>query len=331
MHLLEFLKSLFLERKLSIVDVGATGGPEVRWKKWSDLCFFHTFDPDPRAQPWSSCSKNYPIGLWSRQCTKMLNLTAYPPATSLFKHNHEALQVFQNHAQLEVVGKKRIKLDTLDQCLEGHSVDFIKIDAEGAELEILKGSEKILRTQCLGLQLETCFFPLHKKAPTFSELDLFVRAFDFQLFQLEREHWVRKNRILTFDSAPQLIWGNALFLLSKTTFLKRLETSPDPETLFLKYIVILLAYHLYDYAYELCEELSLEIAKELKKELRSLSPSKGRYLTQLILSLVVGGGKYALCFSNKRKQHRLCYLKRKVRELGHACLYLGKNDYALYD
>jgi hypothetical protein len=121
-----------------------------------------------------------------------------------------------------------------------------------------------------------------------------------------------------------------LYLLPKKSFLKRLAQSSNPRYLFGKYILILLAYHLYDYAYELCEEADLEAAHELKKLLHTLSISK-KQLMRLIVSLFIGAGKYALAFSKKTRQHRLDYLVRKTRQIGNACLYLGKNEYALYD
>ncbi|MBS0623578.1 MAG: hypothetical protein JSS62_03050 [Verrucomicrobia bacterium] len=56
-----------------------------------------------------------------------------------------------------------------------------------------------------------------------------MRQAGFQLFQLEREHWIRKNNIATFDSSPQLIWANALYLLPKQVFLQRLKLSKHPK------------------------------------------------------------------------------------------------------
>jgi Methyltransferase FkbM domain len=325
-----FIKSILQDEKLVIADVGATGGPEVRWKKWENLCFFYTFDPDVRAKPWSCPSKNYPIGLWSHRCTQTLHLASYPPASSLFRPNQELISPFSARSAMQEVGTRSIELDTLDHTLAGRIVDFIKIDAEGAELEILKGAKETLCSKSLGLQLEALFCPIRHNVPIFADLDSFIRNFDFQLFQIQREHWIRKNNVSTFESAPQLIWGNVLYLLSKKSFLKRLQKSPDPQHLFAKYILIVLAYNLYDYAYELCEEVNLEEAKKLKEALGLLSASK-REVFKLMLSLSAGVGKYALAFSKKSKKHRLSYIIRKVRQLGSVCLYLGKNDFALYD
>ena len=326
----KLIQSLLGEEKLNIVDVGSTGGPELRWRKWENACFFYTFDPDPRAQSWSSTSKNFPVGLWSHRCSQTIHLASYPPASSLFKPNQEFLSAFSVQSAMQEVGTKKIELHTLDQILNGHPIDFLKIDAEGAELEILKGATHTLNQQCLGMQLEALFCPIRQNAPSFNDLDTFAKNFDLQLFHIQREHWMRKNKISAYVSNPQLIWGNVLYLLPKRIFLKKLKQSDNPKLLLGKYLLILLAYNLFDYAYELCEEVSFEETEKLKEVLQGLSLSK-KEVVKLVFSLLVGAGKYGLCFSTKSKQNRLSYLKRKVRDLGTLCLYLGKNDFALYD
>jgi hypothetical protein len=160
--------------------------------------------------------------------------------------------------------------------------------------------------------------------------NLFLRNFDFQLFHIQREHWLRKNDIATFDSAPQLIWGNVVFLLSKQAFLKRLKVSSNRETLFAKYLLIAMAYRLYDYAYELCEEVDLPISAPFLKALSSFKISK-KELVRLLFSLLAGFGRYTLSFSASSKQNRSAYLIRKARKFGQACLHLSRNHFAFYD
>lgn len=328
MTLNALLNHMLGEEKLFVADVGATGGPETRWKKWMGYCHFYTFDPDPRAQSWDSASTNFPVGLWSEPCIKTLNLMKFPQASSLFEINHRALDSFLNawcHIQ---VGKENIALDTLDRLLGNNPLDFLKIDAEGAELEILKGGKDLIRDKCLGLQLEVSFCEKHKNAPFFSELDPVLREQGFQLFQLQREQWIRKNNLFCLESSPQLIWGNALYLLSKETFLQRLKVSSNREAFFAKYALILLTYHLYDYLYELCEEASME---PLKTALEQLIKIDRRKVFSLFLSLAFGYGKYLLAFSKNGKKRRSNYLKRRIRQVGYACQRLGRSAFAVYD
>lgn len=328
------LETMLGSEKLFVADVGATGGPEERWKKWMPHCHFYTFDPDPRAKGWSSASTNFSLGLWSEPCVKKLHLMKYPQASSLFEINHEALDCFLNAPLHNQVGSETIQLDTIDRLLNNSPIDFLKIDAEGAELEILKGGLQSIREKCLGIQLEVAFCQRHKGAPLFSDLDPLLRDNHFQLFQLQREHWIRKNNLFSLDSSYQLIWGNALYLLSKQAFLKRLEASSSREILLAKYALILLAYRLYDYLYELCEEplvANLSTAYRLKQALLDQSGIDKRTLFRLFFSLSFGYGKYLLSFSKKSKSRRFNYLRRRIRQMGYACSRLGRSAFAVYD
>ena len=329
-EIVRLILPLLHENELCIADVGSQDKPPMRWKEWEKGCFFYTFLGRPPYELASSVSSHhFAVGLWSHKCIQMLHVAAQPSATSLFKPNQVMLNAFPSSAH-EEVGKRAIELNRLDSILAGLPLDYLKIDGEGAELEILKGAQSVLTHQCLGLQLEALFCPIRHNVPSFSDVDLFLRNFDFQLFQLHREHWLRKNRVATFASAPQLISGSSVYLLSKKTFLKRLKECPQPEKLFAKYLAIVLAYRLYDYAYELCEEVDLPVSSVLQKSLLSLSAPKME-LIRLLLSLLNGAGKYTLSFSTLQKQRHRSYLVRKIRQLGQACLYFGRNDFAFYD
>lgn len=59
---------------------------------------------------------------------------------------------------------------------ESQFLDFLKIDTQGTELEILRSGEKILREGRVGVVCaEVSFFPLYKQQSHFSEVDIFLR------------------------------------------------------------------------------------------------------------------------------------------------------------
>jgi len=62
-----------------------------------------------------------------------------------------------------VIGTCEVKTTYLDSFIGEIGfdyVDFIKIDVEGAELSVLKGSEKLLSESILGLSIKVFFKPL---------------------------------------------------------------------------------------------------------------------------------------------------------------------------
>ncbi len=77
-----------------------------------------------------------------------------------------------------------LKCRTLDSILEekfpNKDFHFIKIDAQGAELNILKGSEKALK-KCIGLHLELFTIPLYKKIALIDEVENYLSNHGFEL------------------------------------------------------------------------------------------------------------------------------------------------------
>ena len=62
-------------------------------------------------------------------------------------------------------------------------IDFIKLNVQGAELEILKGAQDALGT-VLGIEAEVSFVELYLGRPFFSDIDAFLRRSGFHFFDL---------------------------------------------------------------------------------------------------------------------------------------------------
>lgn len=262
-----------------IADVGAAYGTDTRWIPIENYSRFVTFEPDVRSQDYTKTSKTvtFATGLSDHQTEQPLYLTKLPAASSLYPLNGEHLRNFANYEWHEVVGSMPIQLDTLDNCLAQQpelQTDFLKIDVEGADLDVLKGGVNTLTNSILGLQIEVSFIERHKGAPFFSETDEFLREHHFNLFILAREHWIRNNKVYGVNSNPQLIWADAVYLLSKNQFIERIKlVKPEERTgLLTKFLVILLAYGIHDYAIEIIDAVSSEkiITDEFSQELRQV-------------------------------------------------------------
>jgi methyltransferase, FkbM family len=218
------LKALLGNERLRIADVGSTGGAELRWKPFNHFCYYYTFDPDPRAQEWEGETENFRIGLWSEACTKELKTFEISPCDFSLCPCKRTAEPFAQSDCFSQVGTEDVALDSLDQLLQGRPVDFIKVDAEGAELEILKGAKKTIRSNCLALQIETYFYQVREGAPTFAEIDALMRKWGFQLFHLKREHWVRKTKSIfpnphhnSFGQMPSIFCRKKAFGIGRYT------------------------------------------------------------------------------------------------------------------
>ena len=304
---------------------------DENWAEISDFCHYFTFDPDPRSKILSNFAKhtNYNIGLWSKKDLISFNLAKYPQASSIYKFNNENLSLFLNHECHQTVKTIKIHVNSIDNVFNGEKVDFIKLDAEGADLEILKGAENTIVKTCLGIQIEVSFINRHINAPYFSEIDDYLRKLGFSLFSIEPEKWIRKNNTFSITTNPQLIWGNAIYLLSKEKLINVLSNLPksEAETIYLKYIISLLIYNFHDYAMEICETfnklniLSDQICINSKKIILNSLPKSFAYLLKLVFSIILFSSCLLLFFAfSKIRKSCLNYLKKSLINLSKSIL-----------
>lgn len=137
--------------------------------------------------------------LWSAEETRPLYIYNYGEGVSLYKQNYD--YVFENFEQLREQGpenlattwfersglkeKTTIDCQTLDGVLNGRGImgqfDFLKIDAQGAEYEILKGGEEYLQNHCLGLHLELFTIPLYEDILLLPEVESYLEELGYEL------------------------------------------------------------------------------------------------------------------------------------------------------
>lgn len=172
-------------RLTAIVDVGAApidGDPIYRDMLDAGLCRITGFEPDPvgykalvaSAGPYETYL-NTALGdgnahTFHSYLAPGLNGLLAPGA------GMAALPRFDINGR--VVATREILTSRLDAVLADEPVDFIKIDAQGAELMILEGAGKVL-DEVVAVQMEVSFLPLYAKQPGLGEIDGFMRAKGF--------------------------------------------------------------------------------------------------------------------------------------------------------
>lgn len=181
------------ERQFVIMDIGARGGPEGMWGAFKDVADFINFEPD--AEECEKLRRDYrsprilfhPIAVGRANERRRFYLTKFLQSSSL----HPANPAFMNRFPMtttDVVGEIELETVTLDSFVAdnkiGH-VDFMKIDAEGADYAILVGAEKMLSAQgVLGAKVEIQFDPAARGTEVFADIDTFMRAKGFRLFDI---------------------------------------------------------------------------------------------------------------------------------------------------
>lgn len=143
------------------------------------------------------------------------HLTASPACASLFAPNEDVLAAFPELAAAFVVHDTiEVHTVTLQAALDAagiHGADFLELDTQGSEHEILEGAGRVL-DGILGVRVEVEFAPMYLGQPLFADLDAYLRARGFVLFDLSRYRARRGALPADVPTRGQLLWGHALYL-----------------------------------------------------------------------------------------------------------------------
>ena len=167
--------------------------------------------------------------------------TNYSMTGSLYRPNTPLLEKFHCLAELtklqaEHPGIKTRRLDDLAD-LEGlGDVDLIKIDVQGAELDVFRGATKALASAVV-IITEVCFVPLYESQPLFGDIDVYLRqnGFAFHTFKGFGQRFFLPFFAPDRPGAAfrQLLWSDAVYVKD----FMRLDLLTDDKLLKLAAIV----------------------------------------------------------------------------------------------
>lgn len=232
-NLLRFLGSLpeipplppaWREQSILFADVGARGGPPMNWLRIGCDVAYICFEPDSeealkierefsRTQAFRGVVHQKALG--AKDGIETLRLTRFRPSSSLLEPNNDLLFKMADSDFYSVEQRIPVPITTLDSALESSKagIDFLKIDVQGYELEVLKGGGNTIN-DVVGCELEVSFLEIYKNQPLFAELDIFMRSHGFFLADLERFWWRRKEAPIPVQERGSLSYGNAFYLKS---------------------------------------------------------------------------------------------------------------------
>jgi FkbM family methyltransferase len=211
-----------LPRNLFYCDVGARWGIEEPWKSFRKIIDLISFEPDQEefeALIKKKAAKDmiYPYALFREQKNMCLNLTKSRGSSSLYKPNDEFLKNYPDFERFKIEDTVMVKAIPLDALYRDKifDIDFIKIDVQGAELDILQGGERLLHENILGIQVEVEFQPMYENQPLFSDVDSFMRArLGLRIQDLRKTYWKYPEGVHVGANKGQLIFGDALYFRS---------------------------------------------------------------------------------------------------------------------
>ena len=222
-----------LERPIRAVDVGCRDGVRKRWRDLGRFGSLVGFEADPQECARLSAAatpgqESYePVALAAVGGEATLHLTADPQSASLYPPDLDAVRRHPELWRHEPHGTATIATTTLDAWAEANPdapVDVLKVDVQGAELDVLRGGERLLRS-VRALELEVEFQTLYEGQPLFGDVDAFLRERGFVLWRLrdiahcgltpsrrDEPAFIVGNAAETTRVGGQITWANAVYV-----------------------------------------------------------------------------------------------------------------------
>ena len=277
---------------LILVDIGARWGLQSNWSPVRENLRLIVLEADPAeharlAQAHRGDNVLFiNAAAYSRATQLPLNIGRAGGTSSIFEPNHAFLARFPDPGRYDVVERVEVRADSIDHLLRAHGVkdvDFIKIDTQGAETPILDGAAQMLRECVIGVEVEVIFAPLYVGQSEFGEIDARLRQAGFQLFDLRPSYWKRTAGARYGGPKGQLVFADALYLVTEDAFQRRLDAIEDSvarSSKLLRALAVCLLYGYADFAIELLEPnrglLDREAAEKVASQLRSEIPLSAR-------------------------------------------------------
>lgn len=205
-----------------VVDVGARGGAESSWSALPTSSKVIAFEPDDqecerlnrREQDRGEHRVTYvPIALGKQRGLAPFFQTASPHCSSNLRPIEELCARFPIFTGIAVQSESQIELVPLDDwCRENdvRNIDFIKLDTQGSELDILIGAQHILKSTLI-VETEVEFNPIYENQPLFGDIDSHLRAQGFELWGIDSLNFCQLTGS-TLPTTPVQTAGDGLVL-----------------------------------------------------------------------------------------------------------------------
>jgi len=229
----------------------------------ADACDEANAELETRQINWKEI--HIPLAIGKAIEERTLYVTKHPMCSSLYPPNEPCLERLAGLPELMNLDFSfEIDTTTLDSFFqeeEVNEIDFIQIDVQGADLDVLEGAKNILNRGTLAIQIEVEFSHLYTNQPLFADIDTFLRKHNFTLFDLSKSYRLRaRSPICSTARSGQLLWGDAFYFrdLIREDMDGELK-SPD-RMLKLACVADIMSFP--DYALEILEYLTLRYGED---------------------------------------------------------------------
>jgi len=224
---LELIKEFDNSLKFEIVEIGAHPYDGIKQPFHLLLDYFqksqiYAFEVDK-----SECEKlnklckkgmrYFPFALGAKKETRKFYQTNHPMCSSLYEPNEKLIKLYNNFEVAYLKNTTNIETITLDEFLKDQkieTIDFIKIDIQGAELDVFRGAVNNLKSVLMIIS-EVEFIHHYVNQPLFGDVCSFLGNNNLMFHKfLGLSGRTLKPVILKNDKSfpTQHIWSDAVFI-----------------------------------------------------------------------------------------------------------------------
>ena len=187
-----------------MLDIGARGGADEAMLPIAWASRIVCFEPDPaEAEVLSRTGDSrwreftvLPFAVGGVTGPQELHVPVDAEAASLLVHNPDMIERFGSehlHTAIKTVPVQTWTLNDLRSAGHIDRIDYMKIDVEGAELDILRSGTSLL-DDCVALKVECSFLHQRIDQPLIWDVAQFLAASGFEVLDLQGFHrWRRRN------------------------------------------------------------------------------------------------------------------------------------------
>ena len=279
-----------------ILDLGARGGADEELLSIASASRIVCFEPekaecDRLAAAGDSRWRQFkvlPFAVGGSTGPQSLHVPDDPRAASLLRQDPSMAGRFGRphlHVPQRTLTVETWTLDALRQHGHLERVDYMKIDVEGAELDVLKAGRTVLQ-ECVALKVECSFLPQRVNQPLIWDVVPFLAAEGFEVVDLQDlHHWRRRN----LPAHPYRVRAEMAYSRGQVAqcdvILLRAAAATDNTERALRLVVLSAALGFFDYAIEVVRaspELGPHVREayglELEHGLKEWSASVGEHV-----------------------------------------------------
>lgn len=282
------LPLLLGDTPLRVLDVGARDALLPHFLPVAGHTEIIGFEPDEsetarlnaalRQSPWRR-AQVYPYALGETQRGRPFYITHSSQTSSLLRPNS------RDFSQAIWGVEREIRIDTVsldDLVAQGTltgAFDFIKVDTQGSELEILRSGERQVLPSVLGIETEAEFVEVYHDQPRFSEIELYLREQGFLPVsfglrdRIAPDHGLPAARLRTMDA-------DVIFMRTHDWFAD--QPAGEREPLVRHAVVLYLLYGMGSEALDLAGKFAPALAPLIRQSELSLNENNPGWRWQVL-------------------------------------------------